>query len=64
MRSRRTSPARLVAEIRSYLGEGPVGESGLVESQRSLAPLFALAALALAAALVLPALRAGILARA
>ncbi len=58
------SPGRLVAEIRSYLGEGPVGRSGLIESQRNLAPFFALAALALAAALVLPALRAGILARA
>jgi hypothetical protein len=56
--------ARLVTEIRSYLGEGPVGESGLVESQRDLAPLFALAALAITAALVLPALRAGLLARA
>lgn len=55
---------RLVHEIRSYLGQGPVGKSGLVESQRSLAPLFALAALALTALLVLPALRAGFLARA
>ncbi len=51
-------------EIRSYLGQGPVGESGLVESQRNLAPLFALAALALTALLVLPSLRAGFLARA
>ena len=58
------APGRLIAEIRSYLGKGPVAESGLVESQRNLAPLFALAALALTAALVLPALRAGILARA
>ena len=56
--------ARLVTEIRSYLGRGPVGESGLVESQRNLAPWLALAALALTAALVLPALRAGLLARA
>ena len=50
--------ARLVAEIRSYLGRGPVEASGLVESQRSLAPWLALAALALTAALVFPALRA------
>jgi len=56
--------ARLIHEIRSYLGRGPVGTSGLVESQRSLAPLFALAALALTALLVLPSLRAGFLARA
>jgi hypothetical protein len=56
--------ARLVSEIRSYLGKGPVGASGLVESQRNLAPLFALAALALTVALMLPALRAGLLARA
>jgi hypothetical protein len=56
--------ARLITEIRSYLGAGPVGTSGLVESQRSLAPLLALAALALAAALVLPAIRAGLPARA
>ena len=51
--------ARLVTEIRSYLGRGPVGASGLVESQRSLAPWLALAALALTAALVFPALRTG-----
>ena len=56
--------ARLVSEIRTYLGRGPVEESGLVESQRTLAPWFALAALALAAALVFPALRAGFPARA
>lgn len=56
--------ARLVAAIRSYIGAGPVGESGLVESQRNLAPLFAVAALAFTAALVMPALRAGLLARA
>lgn len=50
--------ARLIAEIRSYLGRGPVAGSGLVESQRNLAPYLALAALALALLLVLPALRA------
>ena len=55
---------RLIAEIRSYLGRGPVVESGLVESQRSLAPALALAALLLTAVLVLPSLRAGLLARA
>ena len=55
---------RLVAEARSYLGAGPVGKSGLVESQRSLAPLFAVAALVVAIALLVPALRAGLLARA
>ncbi len=55
---------RLVSEIRTYLGRGPVEESGLVESQRTLAPWFALAALTLAAALVFPALRAGFPARA
>ena len=56
--------ARLVSEIRSYLGQGAMSGSGLVESQRNLAPLFALAALGVAAALVLPSLRAGLLARA
>jgi hypothetical protein len=56
--------ARLVTEIRSYLGQGPVRESGVVDSQRNLAPLFALVALVITAALVLPALRAGLLARA
>lgn len=56
--------ARLVSEIRDFLGQGPVGASGLVESQRNLAPWFALAALALTAALVSPALRAGLPARA
>jgi hypothetical protein len=56
--------ARLVAEIRSYLGVGPVGKSGVVESQRSLSSFLAVAALAVAAALALPALRAGLLARA
>ena len=55
---------RLVAEIRSYLGQGPIRPSGRIESQRSLAPVLALAALLVAAALVLPALRAGLLARA
>jgi hypothetical protein len=55
---------RLVSEIRTYLGQGPVEASGLVESQRTLAPWFALAALALSAVLVLPALRAGFPARA
>ena len=55
---------RLVTEIRSYLGRGATSETGLVEAQRNLAPLLALAALGVAAALVLPALRAGLLARA
>jgi hypothetical protein len=55
---------RLVSEIRTYLGQGPVEASGLVESQRTLAPWFALAALALSAVLVFPALRAGFPARA
>ena len=39
--------ARLVSEIRSYLGQGPLVESGRIESQRNLAPLLALAALVL-----------------
>ena len=55
---------RLVTEIRSYLGRGPVQPSGLIESERSLAPLCAVAALVVAALLLLPALRAGLLARA
>ena len=59
-----TESARLVSEIRSYLGPGPMRGSGLVESQRNLAPWFALAALALTAALVFPALRAGLPAQA
>ena len=57
-------PRRLVTDIRSYLGEGTTSETGLVESQRDLAPLLALAALGVAAALLIPALRAGLLARA
>jgi hypothetical protein len=57
-------PGRLVAEIRSYLGEGPVAKSGLAESQRNLAPFLALAVLAATAALTLPGLRAGLLSRA
>ncbi len=56
--------ARLVTEIRAYLGRGPVGASGLVESQRSLAPWLALVAVALTAALVFPALRTALPARA
>lgn len=56
--------ARLVTEIRAYLGRGPVEASGLVESQRNLAPWLALAALALTGALVFPALRTGLTARA
>ena len=56
--------ARLVSEIRTYLGRGPVEASGLVESQRTLAPWFALAALVLSAVLVFPAVRAGFPARA
>jgi hypothetical protein len=52
--------ARLIAELRTYLGRGPVGASGLVESQRDLASWFALAAMALATALVFPALRSGL----
>jgi len=57
-------PTQLVAAIRSYLGQGPVTPSVLAESQRNLAPLIALVALAVAAALLVPALRAGLLARA
>jgi hypothetical protein len=56
--------AQLVSSIRSYLGHGPVGKSGRVETQRNLAPLLGLAALALTALLTFPALRAGLLARA
>ena len=57
-------PRPLVAAIRGYLGDGPIAGSGLVESQRSLAPITALLALAVAAGLLVPALRAGFLARA
>ena len=57
-------PRRLVAAIRSYLGDGPTAGSGLVEAQRSLAPLTALLAFAIGGALLVPALRAGFLARA
>jgi len=55
---------RLISELRSTLGSGPMGSSGVVLSERDLAPLLALGALALAAALAFPALRAGLLARA
>jgi hypothetical protein len=55
---------RLVSELRAALGSGPVRASDVVESQRDLAPLLALAALVLASALAFPALRAGVLARA
>ena len=53
-------PAPLVAAIRDHLGTGPVGRSGRVESQQNLAPYTALAALALAALLLVPALAAAI----
>jgi hypothetical protein len=56
--------ARLISELRTSLGTGPTRGSGIVESQRDLAPLLALAALVLASALAFPALRAGVLARA
>ena len=57
-------PAQLVTAIHSYLGTGPVSGSGLVESQQSLAPYTALAALVLVALLLVPALSAAIPARA
>ena len=55
--------ARLIKELHASLGSGPTGPSGVVLSQRDLAPLLALGALAVAAALAFPALRAGLLAR-
>ena len=57
-------PTQLVAAIRRYLGAGPVTNGGLVESTQNLAPYSALAALALAVLLLVPALAAAIPARA
>ncbi len=57
-------PAPLVAAIRDYLGTGPVARSGRFESQQNLASYAALAALALAGLLLLPALAAAIPGRA
>ena len=55
---------QLVTAIRGYLGSGPVGGGGLVESQQSLAPYTALAALVLTALLLVPAFSAAFPARA
>ena len=56
-------PGRLVADVRSYLGDGATRPSGIVESQRTLAPALALLALLVALALTAPTLRAGLAAR-
>jgi hypothetical protein len=58
-----SEPARAIADVRSYLGAGGTRPSGVVESQRNLAPLLALAALVLAVALTVPGLHAGLTAR-
>jgi hypothetical protein len=52
--------AQLVAGIGNYLGDGPVGGGGVVESQQNLAPYAAVVALVLSALLFLPALSAAI----
>jgi len=58
-----TEPGRLVADVRSYLGAGTTRPSGVVESQRNLAPLLALLALLVAVALTAPTLYSGLTAR-
>jgi len=51
---------RAVSDIRAHLGTGPAEPSGVVLSERALAPLLGLAALVLVAALTLPSLAAGL----
>jgi hypothetical protein len=51
---------RAISDIGSYLGEGPTKPSGVIEAQRALAPLLALAALAVVFALIAPSLLAGL----
>jgi hypothetical protein len=54
---------RAIREIRAYAGAGPTRPSGVIESQRNLAPLLALGALALVALLTVPSLLAGLSSR-
>jgi len=58
-----SQPARLIRDIRSYLAAGAMRPSGVVDSQRNLAPLLALLALLAAVALTVPSLHAGLTAR-
>jgi len=58
-----SQPDKLISDIRSYLGAGAMRPSGVVESQRNLAPLLALLALLTAIALTVPSLHAGLTAR-
>jgi hypothetical protein len=51
---------RLARDVQQFLGTGPTRRSGVVESQRPLASVLGLAALAAVAALTLPSLLAGI----
>jgi hypothetical protein len=51
---------RAISDIGSYLGEGPSKPNGVIEAQRTLAPLLALAALAVVFALIAPSLLAGL----
>jgi len=55
--------AHVVGDVRSYLGGGATRPSGVVESQRNLAPLLALLALVVAVALTAPSLYSGLTAR-
>jgi len=56
-------PGRLVTDVRAYLGNGATRPSGIVESQRTLAPALALLALLVTLALTAPTLRAGLATR-
>jgi hypothetical protein len=51
---------RLVADVQTQLGDGPTRPSGVVEAQRSIAPLVGIAALAVVALLTVPSLLAGL----
>ena len=49
-----------IEDIRAYAGTGPTRPTGIIESQRNLAPLAALAALVVVAWLTVPSLLAGL----
>jgi hypothetical protein len=55
-----TQVDRAIADVRAHLGAGPARPSGVVRSQRMLAPVLGLAALALVALLTVPSLVAGL----
>jgi hypothetical protein len=50
---------RAISDVRAHLGTGPMRPSGVIQAERTLAPLTALGALGAALALVAPSLLAG-----